>query len=257
MLYYLSFDEINMKLKIQNRYWIVPNDILNNKELSFKAKGLFAYIQAKPDDWDFSANNIQLQTKDWLDSIKSWLQELENFWLLKRVKTHNEKWQWLIEYTLTERMCINEKKEKPLVENPSTENPSTENPPIKKERTSKQELVIKNNIILSKDNIETEVSEPVEYWNEEINLMQKFLRQSVWVTAFKDTKERFIVKHCYNLMVKIWKEEFSFRLKEILSDPFKQKNCNKLAYLYWELKSFIHSPVVEAKDANRVKHYTI
>lgn len=96
-----------------------------------------------------------------------------------------------------------------------------------------------------------------EYWNEEINLMQKFLRQAVWVSAFKDSKERWYVTHCYNLAKKIWKDEFQFRLKEILSDPFKAKNSNKLAYLYWELKSFIHSPVVESKKEWVFKHHVI
>jgi hypothetical protein len=86
------------------------------------------------------------------------------------------------------------------------------------------------------------------FWKEEINLMQAFLRQAVWVTQFKDSKERWYVQHCYNLLKKIWREEFETRLKEILSDQFKAKNCNKLAYLYWELKSYIHSPVIETKS---------
>jgi len=89
------------------------------------------------------------------------------------------------------------------------------------------------------------------YWKEELNLMQWYLRQAVWVTQFKDSKERWYVQHCYNLMKKIGKDEFNLRLKEILSDQFKAKNCNKLAYLYGELKSFIHSPVVEPTRKER------
>jgi len=84
-----------------------------------------------------------------------------------------------------------------------------------------------------------------EFWKDEINLMQKFLRQAVWVSAFKDTKERWYVTHCYNLMKKIWKDEFQHRLKTILQDEFKAKNANKLQYLYNEIKAFIHSPVIE------------
>lgn len=92
----------------------------------------------------------------------------------------------------------------------------------------------------------------VEHWSEHINLMQWYLRQAVWLTAFKDSKERWYVTHCYNLMKKIGKEEFNFRLETILSDQFKAKNCNKLAYLYWELKSFIHSPVIKTKEKESV-----
>lgn len=91
------------------------------------------------------------------------------------------------------------------------------------------------------------------YWKEELNLMQWYLRKAVWVTQFKDSKERWYVQHCYNLLKKIWREEFEIRLKAILEDDFKSKNCNKLAYLYWEIKSYIHSPVVESKQ--KQKHW--
>lgn len=93
--------------------------------------------------------------------------------------------------------------------------------------------------------VSIETEQVPTYWKEEINMMQWFLRQAVWVSAFKDSKERWYVQHCYNLMKKIGKEEFQARLQWILSDQFKAKNCNKLAYLYWELKSYIHSPIVE------------
>lgn len=97
----------------------------------------------------------------------------------------------------------------------------------------------------------------VEHWSEHINLMQWYLRQAVWLTAFKDSKERWYVTHCYNLMKKIGKEEFNFRLQAILSDQFKAKNCNKLAYLYWELKSFIHSPVIKTKERESALDITL
>lgn len=103
-------------------------------------------------------------------------------------------------------------------------------------------------VISSKEDKEQALVLQETFWNNEINLMQKFLRQAVWVTQFKDSKERWYVTHCYNLMTKIGKEEFQYRLKTILKDEFKSKNCNKLSYLYWELKAFIHSPVVETEQ---------
>lgn len=99
----------------------------------------------------------------------------------------------------------------------------------------------------SQDNsnqISIETEQAPTYWNEELNMMQWYLRKAVWVTQFKDSKERWYVQHCYNLLKKIGREEFEIRLKEILSDQFKSKNCNKLQYLYWELKSYIHTPVI-------------
>jgi len=63
--------------------------------------------------------------------------------------------------------------------------------------------------------------------------------------------QRNFGKHINSLLKKIGKEEFRQRLEIILKDSFKQKNCNSLKYLYGEMKSFIHSPVIKkSKVAN-------
>lgn len=56
--------------------------------------------------------------------------------------------------------------------------------------------------------------------------------------------QRRYAKHLLDLGKRIGLEQFSERLKSVLSDDFKAKNCNKLAYLYGEIKAFAHSPVV-------------
>ena len=67
------------KLKITNKYGIIPNNILSSKELSFKAKWLFGYLQSKPDDRDFSAERIaNYEWKESRDAVLSWLKELED-----------------------------------------------------------------------------------------------------------------------------------------------------------------------------------
>ncbi len=118
----------------------------------------------------------------------------------------------------------------------------------KTKETNKETI---DTIVSSQAMVEMEIIEkiePIERGNPEINQMQGFLRQAVWVTQFKDSKERWYVAHCLNLMKKIWEEEFKTRLKSILSDPFKAKNSNKLAYLYWELKAYIHSPIIQTQS---------
>lgn len=95
--------------------------------------------------------------------------------------------------------------------------------------------------------IERTVEIVKEYWDKDINKTLAYISKLVWCTTFKESQkqQRIYWKHLFTLWKEIWVDEFNFRLKEILSDPFKSKNCNKLAYLYWEIKSFIHSPVVE------------
>lgn len=71
----------NFKNSIKSSYTQVPNEIINNKELSLKAKGLLCYLISKPDGWNFSAENIATQNKEGLLAIKSALKELENLGL--------------------------------------------------------------------------------------------------------------------------------------------------------------------------------
>lgn len=90
------------KLTISNRYGTTPNDLLNNPEISLKAKGLFGFIQSKPDDWDFSAERIAFQTKDGRDSIQGALRELEDAGYLRRKRYQDNKGFWQVEYILTD-----------------------------------------------------------------------------------------------------------------------------------------------------------
>jgi len=131
------------KLKIENRYGIIPNSVLSNKELSFKAKGIYAYIQSKPENWDFAVSRIAYDSKDGRDGISSGIKELEDVWYLTRKKFKNEKGQWDIEYTLYDKPVTENparEEEETVTDNPATENPSTENPETNKKRNTKKEI---------------------------------------------------------------------------------------------------------------------
>jgi hypothetical protein len=73
------------RLTVKSRYGTVSNEILNCEQLSFKAKGLYAFIQSKPDNWLFSSERIATQSKDGRDSVREGLRELETVGLLERV----------------------------------------------------------------------------------------------------------------------------------------------------------------------------
>lgn len=128
------------KLYIMSRFGMISNEILRCKTLSLKAKGIYWYIQSKPDGWDFSAEKIAFESKDSRDSVRTWLIELENHWLLTREKKRADSGHWEIEYTLHE--AINQDGKSVTVtrtENPTTENPTLEKPSSNKERDSKQD----------------------------------------------------------------------------------------------------------------------
>ena len=88
------------RIKIHRSFGAVPNDLLNNPQISFKAKGLYAYMNSKPDNWDFSIQAIAAQNREGTEAIRSAIHELEEFGYLVRQKYQNEKGHWEIDYIL-------------------------------------------------------------------------------------------------------------------------------------------------------------
>lgn len=72
----------------------VPNKIINNKDLSLKAKGLWLYIASKPEEWDYSVKGTSSQSKDGIDSVTSGTKELEKMGYLYREARKNKMGQW-------------------------------------------------------------------------------------------------------------------------------------------------------------------
>ena len=66
-----------MKIKkITQNFAQVPNEVSNCKKLSWKAKGIFLYIQSKPDDWDFNSIRMSQDSTDGRDGTRSGIKEL-------------------------------------------------------------------------------------------------------------------------------------------------------------------------------------
>lgn len=124
------------KFRPATTYGVVPNSILNNSNLSWKAKGLFAYLQSKPTGWKFSKDRIKRDATDGRESTMTGLQELEHAGYLVRNKIQNKRGQWEYEHVLLEN---------PSEGIPASENPTTDIPTTYKERDSKKEIVKKSN----------------------------------------------------------------------------------------------------------------
>lgn len=137
------------KLRIKSSYGVTPNNVLTSTELTFKAKGLFGYLQSKPSGWDFSSLRITYETKDGRDAIQAGLRELEETGYLQRIKGKNELGQWDWEYILSET---------PIKAKPVTDYPVQEKALIKKE-VSNKEINSNKEILLAEKNFGVESDE--------------------------------------------------------------------------------------------------
>jgi hypothetical protein len=126
------------KLYKQNiPFGMVPNKLLNNENISLKAKGLFAFMQSKPDGWNFSVEGMSVQLKESKSAISSALIELENNGFVTRKKQQTSK-GFITNYKLFFEKPI---ADFPTLENPTLENPTLENPMVGKSvNNSKKEL---------------------------------------------------------------------------------------------------------------------
>lgn len=62
----------------------VTNEVLNDRRLSWKAKGLYAYIYSKPDGWNFAYRRMAADSRDGDRATLAAIQELEDLGYVKR-----------------------------------------------------------------------------------------------------------------------------------------------------------------------------
>ena len=66
-------------MKVTKKYSMVSNELLNNENISLKAKGLFAYMLSKPGSWNFTYKGMCKQLKESESAIASGIKELKDY----------------------------------------------------------------------------------------------------------------------------------------------------------------------------------
>lgn len=121
-----------IRIEKSKNFSIVSNELLRDKRLSLRTRGLLVFCLSLADTWEYSVKGLSSATGESEGKISLCLKELEKYGYLTRERVRNEKGQ--LEgtvYTLWEQpQNHNEKKpivEKPILENPVQEKPILEN----------------------------------------------------------------------------------------------------------------------------------
>lgn len=128
-----------LKKNLQTGYTHVNNEIFHDKNISYKAKGLFCQMLSLPENWDFKENSIKALATDGISSVRTGLKELmeKGYLVRKPIREGNLIVDW--EYTLID--CPRN------LENLKIENLKIENlNPIKLNNNSTKNELNKNNI---------------------------------------------------------------------------------------------------------------
>lgn len=156
-------------------YGRTPNTLLNDNTITLKAKGIFAYMESKPDDWEFSVNKLEHALKESESAISSALKELEANGYLSRKKYQNEKGHWGIEYTLSDKTLTGKTQAR---ENPVQGKPPKHTKKVEpKKNTPNKVTVTKVTGHTPETYGSTDINEMFEYWHKTVGYKLESNRQ--------------------------------------------------------------------------------
>ena len=103
---------------------MIDNRTLGDTSLSFRARGVLAFILSKPDHWRTSAANLARQAQEGRDAINTALGELEAAGYLERRRSQDSAGRWRTENIVYDRPCGQECGQHglPVPEKPTSEN---------------------------------------------------------------------------------------------------------------------------------------
>lgn len=209
------------KLRIKNRFGMTPNWLLNSKEVTLKAKGLYGYLQSKPDGWIFSITGICTQCVENRTAIRTALKELEDLKVLIRQQVKGANGRFINEYILFDQ---------PYADDLHADEPYTENLYTKKERVSKKEIsnkdkdkeaCVRNNTLAQNGNfyrMDSDTPNKHHSSNEDTGVLKRGHR----VYSNEEQREN------------IEKEENKNTLFDVFWDSYPVKKGKKTARVVWK-----------------------
>ena len=75
-------------------YSVVHNELIDNDQLSWKARGILIYLLSKPDHWRTSVAHLASVSPEGIHAVRTGLQELERHGYVQRIKKQNQSGQW-------------------------------------------------------------------------------------------------------------------------------------------------------------------
>jgi hypothetical protein len=203
----------------------IPNETLHDSRISFKAKGLLAYLLSKPDNWIPRLAELLKNSKEGESSITAGLNELRefNYAELQRCVKQGKTVQWRL---IISDVPLFQSRGEPVVvnteEEPDGESPELGNPHLENRGLNKKER--------GKENTETNKKEEealVAYWNKQAllpsikilskgrashlrqRLSEKFFRENWRQAIDKVSKSRF----CTGVNPRKWRADIDFFLR--------------------------------------------
>lgn len=141
----------NFTKNIKRPFGWEPNEIIFNPNLSLKAKGLWLYMNSKPEGWHFAAERIAAECADGATSVRAGLKELADAGLLKWKKQGDGRIIYTLEMDEIRPVENPDSGNLNLGPDPDSENPKLGKPQIGKTLTINNKEENKERIIIKKE----------------------------------------------------------------------------------------------------------
>ncbi len=137
--------QVIIKRRVRRDFTTLPNDVIRDSRLSWKALGLLTYVLSLPDDFRLRLKHLSKQKKDGRHSTRAGLRELElaGYLTIRRVRCELGKYRRVIwEVTDTPPDIITDqnspRSENLKEDNPNAEKPDLENPTVINTNSNKE-----------------------------------------------------------------------------------------------------------------------
>lgn len=134
------------KITLKKNYGFtqVPNAILRRTDLSWKAKGLIAYLLSLDEEWTVYKSDLKNRSTDGYDSMISGFEELVNAGYIKTITIRKDGLFSNVEYIISnEPEFLLPIRENPESDKPESDKPESENPQLMNNSLNKKERVFR------------------------------------------------------------------------------------------------------------------
>ncbi len=213
----------------------MSNYHLQDRNLTYKAKGLLSFMLSLPDDWDYSLKGLCAISKESRDGIRSILKELQEHHYLEIEKTRGDKGYFEYNYLIYE---IPHYINKEMIKNtPDTGNPYLDVPDMEiptqintKEKIDKDDKTISSFFVPEEHNILTLELIDRGYINEED--IQIFYYDKLFENLLYDGNE-------YKDLIQI----IHYIVPRVINRNFKDEEGNIIENKYGYFKNSIESNI--------------
>ncbi|MGG6437407.1 DnaD domain protein [Saccharococcus caldoxylosilyticus] len=204
------------RVEKKENYVVLDKGFLNDKRLSWQAKGLLAYMLSLPNDWVFNINDLKNRSRNGRDATKNIVKELQEFGYIIKEQTREKGKFSNNRYIVLEHPAL-PLTENPLTENPSTESPLTENPSL----LNNKEL--NNDLLSNKENLDVVVVNAHHFYEQNFGPMSPFIAECItkWV---EDTSDEIVIE----AMKRALKQQKKWNYAEGILQDWVQNNLRTI-----------------------------